>query len=58
MADPSIKLLNGYSNDFNDPTKCAGIADDQIAHGADILFQARRRLRQRRVDRSWEEERL
>ena len=39
MADPSIKLLNGYSNDFNDPTKCAGIADDQIAHGADILFQ-------------------
>jgi len=39
LADPGIKLLNGYSNDFADPTKCAGIADDQIAHSADILFQ-------------------
>lgn len=40
MADPGLKTpLNGYSNDFADPTKCAGIADDQIAHGADILFQ-------------------
>jgi basic membrane protein A and related proteins len=39
LADPGIKLLNGYSNNFSDPTKCAGVADDQIAHGADILFQ-------------------
>ncbi len=39
LADPSIKTLNGYSNNFSDPTKCAGVADDQIAHGADILFQ-------------------
>jgi basic membrane protein A and related proteins len=39
LADPSIKTLNGYSNDFADPTKCAGIADNQIAAGADILFQ-------------------
>ena len=39
QVDPTIKLLNGYSNNFSDPTKCAGVADDQIAHGADILFQ-------------------
>jgi basic membrane protein A len=40
MADPQLKTpLNGYSNNFSDPTKCAGVADDQIAHGADILFQ-------------------
>ncbi len=39
LADPGIKVLNGYSNNFSDPTKCAGVADDQIAHGADILFQ-------------------
>ncbi|HEY8678975.1 MAG TPA: BMP family ABC transporter substrate-binding protein [Candidatus Dormibacteraeota bacterium] len=39
IQDPQIKTLNGYSNNFSDPTKCAGIADDQIAHGADILFQ-------------------
>jgi basic membrane protein A and related proteins len=38
-ADPGIKTLNGYSNNFNDPTKCAGVADSQIAAGADILFQ-------------------
>ena len=39
MADPSVKTLNGYSNNFSDPTKCAGIADNQISAGADILFQ-------------------
>ena len=39
LADPGIKILNGYSNNFSDPTKCAGVADDQIAHGSDILFQ-------------------
>ncbi|HEY0492886.1 MAG TPA: BMP family ABC transporter substrate-binding protein [Candidatus Dormibacteraeota bacterium] len=39
LADPQIKTLNGYSNNFTDPTKCAGVANDQIAHGADILFQ-------------------
>jgi basic membrane protein A and related proteins len=38
-ADPGIKTLNGYSNNFNDPTKCAGVADSQIAAGADVLFQ-------------------
>jgi basic membrane protein A len=39
LADPSIKTLNGYSNNFSDPTKCAGIAANQISQGADILFQ-------------------
>jgi basic membrane protein A len=37
--DPGITLLNGYSNNFSDPTKCSGVADDQINHGADIIFQ-------------------
>ena len=39
LADPSIKTLNGYSNNFTDPTKCSGIAANQIAAGADIVFQ-------------------
>jgi len=39
MADPSVKVLVGYSNDFADTTKCAGVANSQIAGGADIVFQ-------------------
>jgi basic membrane protein A len=39
QVNPTIKTLNGYSNNFNDPTKCAGIATNQISQGADILFQ-------------------
>ncbi len=40
QVDPSVKTLNGYSNNFSDPTKCAGIAANQInTGGADILFQ-------------------
>ena len=39
QVNPTIKTLNGYSNNFSDPTKCAGIATQQIAQGADILFQ-------------------
>ena len=39
QVNPSIKTLNGYSNNFSDPTKCAGIAANQISQGADILFQ-------------------
>ena len=39
QVDPSVKTLNGYSNNFSDPTKCAGIATQQISQGADILFQ-------------------
>jgi basic membrane protein A and related proteins len=36
---PSVKLLNAYSNDFNDATKCKEIALDQISQGADVVFQ-------------------
>lgn len=39
QIDPSVKTLNGYSNNFTDPTKCSGIAANQIAQGADIVFQ-------------------
>src|SRR5256885_14540178 len=39
QVNPSIKTLNGYSNNFTDPTKCSGIAANQISQGADILFQ-------------------
>ena len=39
MEDPSIKVLVGYSNDFNDPAKCKGQAQSQIAAGSDIEFQ-------------------
>ena len=39
MADPNIKVLVGYSNDFTDPTKCAGVANSQIGQGSDIVFQ-------------------
>jgi basic membrane protein A len=37
--DPSIKVQIGYSNDFTDPAKCKGVAQNQIAQNADILFQ-------------------
>lgn len=36
---PSVKLLNAYSNDFNDATKCKEIALDQISQGSDVVFQ-------------------
>jgi basic membrane protein A len=36
---PSVKLLNAYSNDFNDATKCKEIALDQIEQGSDVVFQ-------------------
>lgn len=39
MEDPTVKVLVGYSNDFVDPTKCAGVANSQIGQGADIVFQ-------------------
>jgi basic membrane protein A len=39
MADPSIKVLVGYSNDFTDPTKCSGIANSQFGQGSDVVFQ-------------------
>ena len=38
-ANPGIKLLNGYSGDFNAQDKCQGLAQQQIAQGSDIIFQ-------------------
>jgi basic membrane protein A and related proteins len=38
-ADPSIKTLNGYSQDFVDPAKCKEIALDQISKGSKVEFQ-------------------
>jgi basic membrane protein A and related proteins len=37
--DPTATTQNGYSNDFADPTKCKAVADTQIAHGSEIVFQ-------------------
>jgi basic membrane protein A len=38
-ANPSIKLLNGYSQDFVAQAKCKEIALEQIAQGSDVVFQ-------------------
>jgi basic membrane protein A and related proteins len=38
-ADPAIKTLNGYSQDFVDQAKCKEIALDQISKGAKVVFQ-------------------
>src|SRR3954454_11741865 len=38
-ADPAIKTLNGYSEDFADQAKCKEIALNQIADGAGVVFQ-------------------
>jgi basic membrane protein A len=38
-ADPSINLLNAYSQDWVDQAKCKQAALDQIAAGANIVFQ-------------------
>ena len=38
-TDPDIKLLNAYSQNFEDQAKCKEIALDQIAQGSDLVFQ-------------------
>jgi basic membrane protein A len=38
-ADPSIKTLNAYSQDFVDQSKCKEIALNQIQQGAKVVFQ-------------------
>jgi basic membrane protein A len=38
-ANPSIKTLNAYSEDFVDQAKCKEIALDQIAQGSKVVFQ-------------------
>jgi basic membrane protein A and related proteins len=37
-ADPGIKTLNGYSQDFNDQAKCKQIALNQIEQGSGVVF--------------------
>jgi basic membrane protein A len=39
LEDPTVKTLNGYSNDFTDPAKCRDVANSQIAQGSEIVFQ-------------------
>jgi basic membrane protein A len=38
-ADPGIKLLNNYSEDFSDQAKCKQVALNQIEQGAGVVFQ-------------------
>jgi basic membrane protein A len=38
-ANPSIKVLHGYSQDFVDQAKCKEIALSQIARGSGVVFQ-------------------
>jgi len=38
-ADPTVKLLNAYSQDWVDQAKCKNAALSQIAAGANIVFQ-------------------
>lgn len=38
-ADPTVKLLNAYSQDWVDQAKCKTAALNQIAAGATIIFQ-------------------
>jgi basic membrane protein A len=38
-ADPGIKTLNAYSQDFVDQAKCKEIALDQIGQGSKVVFQ-------------------
>ncbi len=38
-ADPGIKVLNSYSQDFSDQAKCKAIALNQIAAGSVAVFQ-------------------
>ena len=39
MADPGIKVLVGYSNDFVAQDKCQALAQDQISQGSQVEFQ-------------------
>src|SRR5262249_22203853 len=38
-ADPGVKLLNAYSQDWVDQAKCKQAALNQIAAGASVVFQ-------------------
>jgi basic membrane protein A and related proteins len=39
LADPGIKVLVGYSNDFVNQSKCQTLAEDQISQGSQVEFQ-------------------
>ena len=39
LANPKIKVLIGYSQDFVAADKCKTVAQNQIAQGAQVLFQ-------------------
>ncbi len=38
-ANPSVKTLNGYSQDFVDQAKCKEVALTQISRGSKVVFQ-------------------
>ncbi|MBA2616246.1 MAG: BMP family ABC transporter substrate-binding protein [Actinobacteria bacterium] len=38
-ANPDVKTLNGYSQDFVAQDKCKEVALDQISKGSDVVFQ-------------------
>ncbi len=38
-ADPGVKTLNGYSQDWVDTAKCKEIALNEIAQGSQVVFQ-------------------
>jgi basic membrane protein A and related proteins len=38
-ADPGIKVINGYSSDWDDQAKCKELALNQIGRGAGVVFQ-------------------
>ncbi len=38
-ADPSLKFLNAFSNNFSDQSDCETIANNQISQGSKIVFQ-------------------
>lgn len=38
-ANPSVRLLNGYSNDFQNQAKCRAVALQEIGKGAQTIFQ-------------------
>jgi basic membrane protein A len=38
-ADPGIKTINGYSQDFVDQSKCKELALSQIEQGSGVVFQ-------------------
>ena len=39
LFNPQIKVLVGYSQDFVTSDKCKTVAENQIAQGAQVLFQ-------------------